>query len=235
MYANYGYEPEFQYRQTLEGPDAPAAILTKETLHSLHAEMKTELEFIQQRMKKYYDKTRLKGPTLGEGDKVYLLRKNITTTRPSDKLDYKKLGPFRIKIKKSETNYELSLPETMHIHPVFHISLLEKAPANAPDQDHPIEVYEEEFEPEEILKKEVRNGRTFYLVKWKGYTDKDNTWEPVKHLENCRRLVRQCHRDQKRLSQRTTKETTPHPPEEAPGQSRSPRTRARTKERKKQE
>jgi transposase InsO family protein len=197
MYANYGYEPDFQHRQQLEGPDAPAAILTKETLHSLHAEMKTELEFIQQRMKKYYDRTRLKGPTLEEGDKVYLLRKNISTTRPSDKLDYKKLGPFRIKIKKSETNYELSLPETMHIHPVFHISLLEKAPANAPDQDHPIEVYDEEFEPEKILKKEVRNGQTFYLIKWKGYDEEDNSWEPVKHLKNCRRLVRQFHQKKK--------------------------------------
>jgi hypothetical protein len=193
MYANYGYEPEFQDKTPLDGPMAPAAILTKEALHALHEEMRTELKFIQERMKKYYNKSRLKGPTLEEGDKVYLLRKNITTTRPSDKLDYKKLGPFKIKAKKSDTNYELSLPETMHIHPVFHISLLEKAPANAPDQDYPIEVYEEEFEPEKLLKKEVRNGQTFYLVKWKNYAEEDNTWEPVKHLRNCRRLIRQYH------------------------------------------
>uniref|UniRef100_A0A8H7K2I8 RNA-directed DNA polymerase n=1 Tax=Bionectria ochroleuca TaxID=29856 RepID=A0A8H7K2I8_BIOOC len=197
MYANYGYEPEFQNRPELDGLDAPAAILTKETLHSLHAEMKTELEFIQKRMKKYYDKTRLKGPILKEGDKVYLLRKNITTTRPSDKLDYKKLGPFKILKKKSDTNYELSLPDIMHIHPIFHISLLEKAPENAPDQDHPIEVYEEEYEPEKILKKEVRNGQTFYLIKWKGYDENDNTWEPVKHLKKCQHLIRQFHRKKK--------------------------------------
>uniref|UniRef100_A0A8H7KFJ6 RNA-directed DNA polymerase n=1 Tax=Bionectria ochroleuca TaxID=29856 RepID=A0A8H7KFJ6_BIOOC len=197
MYTNYSYEPEFQNRPELDGPDAPAAILTKETLHSLHAEMKTELEFIQKRMKKYYDKTRLKGPILKEGDKVYLLRKNITTTRPSDKLDYKKLGPFKILKKKSDTNYELSLPDTMHIHPIFHISLLEKAPENAPDQDHPIEVYEEEYEPEKILKKEVRNGQTFYLIKWKGYDENDNTWEPVKHLKKCQHLIRQFHRKKK--------------------------------------
>jgi transposase InsO family protein len=211
MYANYGYEPEFLNRTILDGPDAPAAILTKETLHSLHAEMKTELEFIQERMKKYYDKTRLKGPILKEGDKVYLLRKNITTTRPSDKLDYKKLGPFKILKKKSDTNYELSLPDTMHIHPVFHISLLEKAPANAPDQDHPIEVYEEEFEPEKILKKEVRNGQTFYLVKWKNYDEKDNTWEPVKHLTNCRHLITKFHRQKQGTKAPGQKSLNPDP------------------------
>jgi hypothetical protein len=211
MYANYGYEPEFLNRTILDGPDAPAAILTKETLHSLHAEMKTELEFIQQRMKKYYDKTRLKGPILKEGDKVYLLRKNITTTRPSDKLDYKKLGPFKIIKKKSDTNYELSLPDTMHIHPIFHISLLEKAPENAPDQDHPIEVYEEEYEPQKIIDKKVENGQTFYLVKWKGYDEKDNTWEPVKHLTNCRRLITKFHQRKRGTKAPGQKNLTPDP------------------------
>jgi len=34
---------------------------------------------------------------LKEGDKAYLLRKNIKTKRLSDKLDHKKLGPFEIK------------------------------------------------------------------------------------------------------------------------------------------
>jgi hypothetical protein len=95
---------------------------------------------------------------LKEGDKVYLLRKNITTTRLSDKLDYKKLRLFKILKKKSDTNYELSLPDIIYIHPVFYILLLKKAPENTPDQDYPIEVYKEEYKPEEILKKEVRNG-----------------------------------------------------------------------------
>ena len=33
---------------------------------------------------------------LKEGDKVYLLRKNINTQRLSNKLDYKKLGLLKI-------------------------------------------------------------------------------------------------------------------------------------------
>jgi hypothetical protein len=62
---------------------------------------------------------------------VYLLRKNIKTKRLSGKLDYKKLGPFKIKRKTGPINYELSLPSIMRIYPVFHILLLEKAPLNA--------------------------------------------------------------------------------------------------------
>jgi hypothetical protein len=65
---------------------------------------------------------------LKEGDKVYLLRKNIVTKRPSDKLDHKKLGLFKIAEIKSLVNYRLKLPKTIKIYPVFYMSLLEPAP-----------------------------------------------------------------------------------------------------------
>ena len=65
------------------------------------------------------------GPELKEGDKVYLLRKNIKTKRSSNKLDHKKLGPFKIDKKIGSINYKFKLPKTIEIYPVFHISLLE--------------------------------------------------------------------------------------------------------------
>jgi hypothetical protein len=40
-------------------------------------------------------------------------------------LDYKKLGLFKIKRIIGLVNYELVLPKTMNIYPVFHISFLE--------------------------------------------------------------------------------------------------------------
>ena len=64
-------------------------------------------------MAKYYNIRRMKGPSLKKRDKAYFLRKNITTKRPNDKLDFKKLGPFVINRKISENNYKLSLPKTM--------------------------------------------------------------------------------------------------------------------------
>ena len=44
----------------------------------------------------YYNKFYLKGPWFKRGDKVYLLRRNIKTMRPLDKLDYKKIRLFEI-------------------------------------------------------------------------------------------------------------------------------------------
>jgi hypothetical protein len=72
------------------------------------------------------------GPTLKKGDKVYLLRKNVATKRPSDKLDHKKLRPFEITEVKGPVNYRLKLPKTIKIHPTFYISLLKLAPPGSP-------------------------------------------------------------------------------------------------------
>ena len=62
---------------------------------------------------------------------VYLLRKNIKTKRPSDKLDHIKLGPFKIQKKLESIIFRLELSASIRIHPVFHILLLELAPKNA--------------------------------------------------------------------------------------------------------
>jgi transposase InsO family protein len=191
MYANYGYNPE-AYRTPKEGPLAEKAILTADQIRSLHSQMRKELEYVRQRMAHYHNKKRSKGPIFERGDMVYLLRRNFTTNRPSSKLDHKKVGPFQIAEKLSDTNYRLSLPRTMKMHDIFHISLLEPAPKNARQQLH-IEVLEEEYEPERILDKQVMDGEVKYLVKWKGYNDAENTWEPAKHLKNCHRLLRRYH------------------------------------------
>ncbi|EXV01030.1 reverse transcriptase domain protein [Metarhizium robertsii] len=191
-YANYGFDPEV-FRTQREGPQAERAMLQADELKKLHEEMRRELEFVRNRMAQYHNRKRLKGPIFGEGDMVYLLRRNIKTTRPSDKLDYKKLGPFAIKKRISTNNYELSLPKTMRNHPIVHISLLEKAPNNAPAEKD-IEVLDDgEYEVEQILDVRTKNKTRQYLIKWKDYGHEENTWEPMKHLRKCQHLLRQFH------------------------------------------
>jgi hypothetical protein len=82
-------------------------------------------------MTKYANRKRLEGPTLKGGDKVYLLRRNIKSDKPTKKLDIVKLGPFKILRQKELVNYELELPKRMRIHLVFHVSLLELATPDA--------------------------------------------------------------------------------------------------------
>ncbi len=64
-------------------------------------------------------------PAFKEGDKVYLLWKHIKTKRLSTKLDFKKLGPFKVLNKVSLVNYKLQLPKDSRLYLVFYVLLLE--------------------------------------------------------------------------------------------------------------
>ena len=42
---------------------------------------------------------------------------------------------------------------------------------------------EEEYEVESICQKRITKGKVEYLVKWKGWSHEDNTWEPIANLD----------------------------------------------------
>ena len=74
---------------------------------------------------KYYNKKHLT-KSYKVGDQVWLLSRNIRTTRPAKKLDYKYHRPFTIEKYIGMHAYKLELLSTFHnIHDVFHVSLLE--------------------------------------------------------------------------------------------------------------
>jgi len=43
---------------------------------------------------------------------------------------------------------------------------------------------QEEWEIKKILDSQQRQGKNKYFVRWKGYTQGDNTWEPKDNLQN---------------------------------------------------
>ena len=71
------------------------------------------------------NRRRRPAPVLVPSQKVWLLRRSISTTRPSSKLDVRRLGPFAIIGPIGSSAYRLDLTPSMHIHLLFHFSLLE--------------------------------------------------------------------------------------------------------------
>ncbi|CAG8763732.1 7767_t:CDS:2 [Dentiscutata erythropus] len=89
-----------------------------------------ELSAAQERYKKYADRHQQEAPIYNIEDKVWLVRWNIKTERPSEKLDHQKLGLFEIAAQISPAAYCLTLPPSFKIHNTFHVLLLELYMAN---------------------------------------------------------------------------------------------------------
>lgn len=59
-----------------------------------------------------------------------------------------------------------------------------------------------EFEVEKILDKRIINRKTQYLVKWKGFDEAENTWEPKSNLSKCQQLIKEFEKRKKLTNQK---------------------------------
>lgn len=104
----------------------------------------------------------------------------------------------------NDVAYKLDLPASLKIHPVFHVSLLKPYKPGGCVQPPPVPELidgEMEYEVEAILAHrdvQVRRKRNRartpvlqrqFLIKWKGYDESNNTWEPEQNCSNCKDKV----------------------------------------------
>jgi len=114
--------------------------------------------------------------------------------RRSEKLTEHFVGPYKVKGIVSSNTIELELPKSIKIHPVVNVSRvwLYKPQVEGQKKIPPkllIIEGQKEFEVEEILNKRTIRGKEKFLVRWKGYTVEEDTWENRKNLENTKELV----------------------------------------------
>jgi len=98
-----------------------------EILINLYKNLYKTAKLVQKRIRKYYNLKKSKGLDLKEGDKVWLLYKNFKLRQLSKKLDYIKIGLFKIVVKILEVIYRLNLLVKMKIYLTQYIIILKPA------------------------------------------------------------------------------------------------------------
>lgn len=214
FYLNYGQHPSF--------PLASAVRLRGEANRNPKAEEMLEqlydnLEIAEKNMtraqaqQERYTNLRRRNVEFKEGEKVMLSTKDLRWKgRLTPKFTIKYIGPYTIKRVLSPLNYELQLPTSLSIHPVFHVSKIKKfkdgneifSGRREEEKQPPAEIVDgnEEWEVEAIRNHQMKKWKgefhKQYLVKWKGYPETDNTWEWWDSLAKARQLVEEYEEQQ---------------------------------------
>ena len=135
---------------------------------------------------------------LDVGDSVWLATRHIRSTCPCKNLDCKRTGPFMVSQVINDEAYRLDLSAKMHLHNVFHVSLLDCYMPPVKGQhvakSQPMIVDDsEQYEVERILNSKRRYRKLYYHVQWAGYNYLRTMWELVQNLENAQDPISEFH------------------------------------------
>ena len=163
-------------------------------------------------MKSFADRYRREAPILKAGDKVFLSLEHLTTKRNSKKIDYLWDGRYEVSEAAGTHTYRVKIPtgSGKPPHNVFHISRLRKvdSPGGNPEDDEnmkhkrmvrtfaqpkpfltTIHPEDDEYEVEKIVGSRKRRSNIEYLVRWTGYNEQEEQWEPERHLTKSMELI----------------------------------------------
>jgi transposase InsO family protein len=175
-------------RPPREPGKAPRALEDASELNRIRQIMAENIAKSQEYQRNRYDEKH-KAISFEPGETVMLSTRYIQTSRPKKKLDDKFWGPHEVLQKIGKQAYKLKLPAGTSIHPVFHVSLLERAPpTNVIPRDQPEahrivpQTGQDIYEVDRILGQIEEDGRWLYEVKWKGYDSDENSLLPAEDI-----------------------------------------------------
>ena len=111
FFANKGYHPQMGFEK-LPATRVPQELKTDEFIThmgKLEEFLKTEMRFAQANYETATNRHRVPAPSYQIGDEVWLSTKNLQTKCPSQKLDMRRAGPFKVKRIINPYAYELDL------------------------------------------------------------------------------------------------------------------------------
>jgi len=199
---NYGQDPRMGFEGRRKGKyEAVGKFIEK--MKRIQEEAKAALKKAQEEMKKFANGRRGEREEYKVGDLVLLSTKDLKWQmkgKRSEKLTKCFVGPYKVKGIVSSNAIELELPKSIKIHPVVNISRVRLYNTQVEGQkkipSKPVIIKEEEeFEMEKILNKRTIRGKEKFLVKWKGYTAEEDTWENRENLGNAKELVEDFERE----------------------------------------
>src|SRR5882672_6506938 len=156
FFTNKGFHPKLEV--SLDSVVSDAAHSVASDLKELHQYLHYQIARALKQYEVHSASCRLLIPPFQVSETVWLDSRNIKTTCPLKKLDHRFLGPFPIVERVLSHVFRLGLSLALsHIHPVFHISLLQPTsssdiPNRAVDPPPPTELDDlDEWEVNQIL------------------------------------------------------------------------------------
>jgi len=199
---NYGRELRIGFDIRKKGKNIKAEEFAKE-MKDRHEEAKSALVRSQEEMKRQADRDRKETEEYRVGDKMLISTKDFPMKlikKATKKLTEKYIGPYMVRKIVSENVVELKLPVSLRIYPVVNVRRIVKYQEQIKGQKKILPpsikvASDKEHEVEKILDKRERRGKPKYLVRWKWYTVKEDTWEVLENLKNIRDLVEEFEKE----------------------------------------
>jgi hypothetical protein len=193
----YGYCPDFTV-PIGKRSNMPRLDQQLDHLAKIRADAKAALRLSKEKMKEQYERNKKTTHTFNVGDLVWLQAKDIKIYQKSPKLGPCQLGPFKVVECIGDLDFKLELPHYLKLHPVFHVNRLAPYQDNGLDKSPPPDPVtvegEEEYEVDKIMDSRIFRRQLQYRVKWKGYKEGSDSWEPAVNLAHAKCKIADFHK-----------------------------------------